>query len=701
MNSENKIIEFDFNIVIKGFLQNLFTIGAIFFLVLCFWLNYYLYSPKIYEVKSLIQIKPFQSKTSEIENLLMGSERIQLDEQIELYKSRSNFLNVVDNLSLNIFINGEMSSGALDQYTGISVSKLVPIDELPLESVKDSFNFYLEANQDNYNLYDSSQNKIAENVAYSSDLVVDNFLFVITEPKENSQELISIQYFDPGYIADYLRSSISVTKLINTRFSYFDTSLLEVSFPSDNVNLSMDTLNTANNVFIEKSVKENSEEARASIFYLNSQIDKFKETYDQNIQLLNEYKEEYSTIDFESEVKILLEQEQELLSQVNALELRQAEYKSLYRPGNPLLSKIADQLAELENKRKAISNEITSLPEIQKNYLDLVREFEISQTIYNQLLERSVELSISEASTLGNVKIVDDAYIGSKISPRGLPSLIQSLLIAFVLSCIFVFIRMRYFQKIQLPSEVTESMPNANIVGTIGVIEDINMPLETEGESANVLVTNLLAIQEQDSLETNVNLICGPLSSIGKTTVADVISKSLVSRGIKTVLIDLDLKKGSLHKIYGEKIRINHNAYFEDNFNLEPHKINENLYVIGRPKKSIDSVQRIFESPKFRKFIENLSLKFDQVIIDSAPLLMTSDTLSLLNLESTKLCVLKHNESRLKDIEQINDLLKLSGQEIQYFVYNYFSRPRGAYGYYYDRYSYNYYSYKSAYYDEK
>ena len=164
----------------------------------------------------------------------------------------------------------------------------------------------------------------------------------------------------------------------------------------------------------------------------------------------------------------------------------------------------------------------------------------------------------------------------------------------------------------------------------------------------------------------------------------------------------MDLKKGSIHKIYGEKIRIQKDDYFKfkENFDAESFKVDSNLYAIGRPKGSIETVQRIFESTEFKKFLDNLSADFDHVIIDTAPLLMTSDTMSLLNINSTKLCVLKHNSSKLRDINQLNELLELSGRELQYFVYNFFEKPSGAYGYYYDRYSYSYYSYKNSYYDQ-
>ena len=50
------------------------------------------------------------------------------------------------------------------------------------------------------------------------------------------------------------------------------------------------------------------------------------------------------------------------------------------------------------------------MPLAQQKYIDLFREVEISEQVYEELLSRRLEFSIREASTLGNIRIVDKAY---------------------------------------------------------------------------------------------------------------------------------------------------------------------------------------------------------------------------------------------------------------------------------------------------
>ena len=44
------------------------------------------------------------------------------------------------------------------------------------------------------------------------------------------------------------------------------------------------------------------------------------------------------------------------------------------------------------------------LPTAQQKYVSLAREVEISQTLYSELLNRKLNYSIAEASTLGTLK---------------------------------------------------------------------------------------------------------------------------------------------------------------------------------------------------------------------------------------------------------------------------------------------------------
>ncbi|MDH8650086.1 GNVR domain-containing protein, partial [Klebsiella pneumoniae] len=60
---------------------------------------------------------------------------------------------------------------------------------------------------------------------------------------------------------------------------------------------------------------------------------------------------------------------------------------------------------EKNNLKKKINN----LPETQQEVLRLTRDVQVGQDVYLQLLNKEQELSITKASTVGNVRIIDNA----------------------------------------------------------------------------------------------------------------------------------------------------------------------------------------------------------------------------------------------------------------------------------------------------
>ena len=56
-------------------------------------------------------------------------------------------------------------------------------------------------------------------------------------------------------------------------------------------------------------------------------------------------------------------------------------------------------------------NEIEMMPKEQQEYIDLFNELEISQALFEELESRRLGFSILEASTIGDIRVVDEAYV--------------------------------------------------------------------------------------------------------------------------------------------------------------------------------------------------------------------------------------------------------------------------------------------------
>ena len=85
-------------------------------------------------------------------------------------------------------------------------------------------------------------------------------------------------------------------------------------------------------------------------------------------------------------------------------------------------------------------NEVEMMPKEQQEYIDLFNELEISQALFEELESRRLGFSILEASTIGDIRVVDEAFIDSLVSPR-LMIVIFSTMLSFVIACLVAIFR--------------------------------------------------------------------------------------------------------------------------------------------------------------------------------------------------------------------------------------------------------------------
>ena len=108
-----------------------FNIFRIIFIIIVFWglwLLYYTNAPRIYEIKSGLQIQQRANSNVSYEDVLFGgSDNIDLEEQIKLYSSHTNRLSLIQNLKLNLIFNSkpldvpEKNPIDIDLYTDLPI----------------------------------------------------------------------------------------------------------------------------------------------------------------------------------------------------------------------------------------------------------------------------------------------------------------------------------------------------------------------------------------------------------------------------------------------------------------------------------------------------------------------------------------------------------------------------------------------------
>ena len=126
-----------------------------------------------------------------------------------------------------------------------------------------------------------------------------------------------------------------------------------------------------------------------------------------------------------------------------------------YTKNNPLLLELKKK--EILESQRDILNQKIKAAETQQNFIDLYRNVEVSQELYTMLLNKRLEYAIMQANTVGNIRVIDDAYIEKKVAPNGFRSLFLAFALSVFIAITVSIIRGLYFSRISNPAEIEDS----------------------------------------------------------------------------------------------------------------------------------------------------------------------------------------------------------------------------------------------------
>ncbi|HTF80657.1 MAG TPA: hypothetical protein VL947_02995, partial [Cytophagales bacterium] len=214
---------------------------------------------------------------------------------------------------------------------------------------------------------------------------------------------------------------------------------------------------------------------------------------------------------------------------------------------NIRLNDNAEQIAKVQNI-------ISNLPEKESNFVKMKRKFTLNDNIYNYLLEKRTELSISKAASTTDNKVVSSAENMGKISPNEASIHRKALFLSILIPSILIFM-LTYFNNTILSKEDIVKNTSLPILGTLphfkGPAENPahDAPKSHFTESLRSLKVNVQYTKPGQDIK--VFGITSTISGEGKTFFSISLATSLAMSGAKVVIIGADLRKPRLHKALG------------------------------------------------------------------------------------------------------------------------------------------------------
>jgi capsular exopolysaccharide synthesis family protein len=307
------------------------------------------------------------------------------------------------------------------------------------------------------------------------------------------------------------------------------------------------------------------------------------------------------------------------------------------------LRSVDKRLADLRKKDDELQKQAHELQQFEVPFNQLARNKTYNEKIYGIVLERARETSLTRMMNFNNVRVVEDASL-----PAGhyKPQLSQNVGIGAVLGLVLglALAALREFsdQSLRTPNEV-ESMLGVTCLGFVPEISESELgpatgqsdirdtfvahrPDSAIAEAVRVIRTNLTFMAPDRPYQ--VFVVTSALPEEGKTTVSCSLALTLAQSGLRTVLVDADLRRPRLHRTYGLSNDVGVTLAVAGQLPLDealrPSEFpNLDLLTSGPiPPNPAELLQ----SERFAKLVKDLRAKYDRVIIDSPPGLPVTDS---------------------------------------------------------------------------
>ena len=306
------------------------------------------------------------------------------------------------------------------------------------------------------------------------------------------------------------------------------------------------------------------------------------------------------------------------------------------------------------------------LPEKEKQYVELNRKYTIKETQYIFLLQKKEETEIQlVSSNAERSRPVDDILSDGIVFPiQSLTYAIAALLGLLIPSSV-VLVKVLLNQKIETRKEI-EKGTHVPIIGELSLSK-------TEGAIA-ITTNNRSAIAEQlRAIRTNLSfmgannkhkvfVVTSSVGGEGKSFVSLNLGNSLAITNKRVAVLELDLRKPILSINLGVNNTVGI-SNFIINEKLHPEDIIQevkgcpNLYLLNSGPVPPNPGELIIH-PRMGELVNYLRENFDFVILDSPPVGLVADSLSLAKLSDISLFVLRPNHSVRPALQLINDLYR-------------------------------------------
>ncbi|RLA78564.1 MAG: hypothetical protein DRG78_14835 [Epsilonproteobacteria bacterium] len=501
-------------------------------------------------------------------------------------------------------------------------------------------------------------------------------------------------------------------------------SVIQLSFEDQVSLRAKEILNAISRVYIAEGIKQKTEVAQLTLGFIDSQLSKINTQLSSSELSLQNYKVKHKVVDLTSKIAQVTEkiakyeaEQQKLQTEINILENLQyfinqnsdlsgltvgtinfadkslatlvtnlqemTDKKDLllvdYTELHPEVLKLTKSISSTKRSiKKALSNSLrqlkqrdsditeivqkynrslNSLPSQEKELAELSRPMKVNETVYQYLLQKRAETAILQSSTIADARVIDIARDRPlPIKPKRKLMIIVGFILGLIVGISLAFLRESLIYTVENAEEV-KKLTSIPIYGSIPEKRD-KITKRIYAEAFKNIRTNLQFLPGSE--HNNIISITSSVSGEGKTTITANLAEALARGGKNIIVLDLDMRKPSLHKKFNVENNIGMSNYLTMQYSLREVTKETDIYGLDIiPSGSLPpNPSELILSNMFTKLLDTLKKQYDYILIDTPPAGLVTDATIIMNYADISFAVIRAQYTRKEFVTNIDNMAK-------------------------------------------
>lgn len=379
--------------------------------------------------------------------------------------------------------------------------------------------------------------------------------------------------------------------------------------------------------------------------------------------------------------------------------------QNIIRAVDNMIVSLNVQRSDAQSREMRAQNRITSIPTKERKMLSIERQQKVKEALYLFLLNKREENALSQAMADNNARVIDGAEgSNSPISPNRNRILLLGLLVGLAipsLTCLgILFLDTRVHSRKDFEDIVSVpylgEIPQDKEAGKLNEQESPFLLAKeqrdsTVSEAFRILRTNMAFMARKD-LPQQVIIFTSLNEGAGKTFISKNLGMSLVLAKKKVILIDMDIRRGTLSRqLHLHKTGLT-NYLADATLSAEDIIQHQDGFDIIAAGAIAPNPAELLMDERLDNLVTELRRRYDYIVVDSVPVGIIADATISNRIADLTIFVARAgrlDRRQLPEIEQLykenklhNMALVLNGADLH--------RRYGYYGYYGYSYKYGY-----------